>query len=107
MDLMTMLAERRAVQRLSALRALGLGVSSLAAVPVATEAKGKGGKGRRKAKDRCPGQVATCDAAFTSYCDGRLFEAECLSAAQACCASLKTCDAASAMDCFILHFLVA
>ena len=107
MDLVSMLSERRAVKRRNALRALGIGVTSLAAVPLATEAKGKGGKRRQKAKDRCPNQVATCNAAFTTYCEDRLFGAECLSAARTCCASLQTCDAGSAMDCFILHFLVA
>ena len=105
MDMVGMLAERRAVQRRKALRALGIGVTAMAAGSVATEAKGK--KGRKKAKDRCPGQVATCEAAFTGFCQDPLFQEECLAAARECCGPLKTCDAGSAMECFVFRFLTA
>ena len=105
MDMVSMLAERRAVQRRNALRALGIGVTALAAGSVATEAKGK--KRRQKAKDRCPTQVSTCEAAFTAFCDDKLFQDECLASVRECCAPLKACDAGSAMDCFVFRFLVA
>lgn len=105
MDMVSMLAERRAVQRRSALRALGIGVTAMAAGTVAAEAKGK--KGRRKAKDRCPKQVASCEAALTAFCDDKLFQDDCLASARECCAPLKACDAGSAMDCFVFRFLVA
>ena len=105
MDMMSMLAERRSVQRRTALRALGLGVSAVAAGSVASEAKGK--KGRQKAKDRCPQQVSTCEAAFTSFCVDPMFQEECLASARECCSPLKNCDAQSAMDCIIFRFLTA
>lgn len=105
MELMSMLAERRAVQRRNALRALGIGVTAMAARAVATEAKGK--KGRQKAKDRCPRQVPTCEAAFADFCKDPMFKEECLAAVEECCAPLKTCDAGSAMECFVFRFLVA
>lgn len=105
MDLVGMLEERRAVQRRNALRALGIGVTAMAAGPVATEAKGK--KGRKKPKDRCPQQVATCEAAFTDICKDTFFQEECLAAASECCAPLATCDTSAAMDLFIFRFLTA
>ncbi len=105
MDMVSMLAERRAVQRRTALRALGIGVTAMAAGSIATEAKGK--QGRKQAKDRCPKQVATCEAAFAGFCDAPTFQEECLAAVRECCAPLKTCDAGSAMDCFVFRFLVA
>jgi hypothetical protein len=105
MDMVSMLTERRAVQRRSALRALGIGVTAMAAGSVATEAKRK--KGRQKAKDRCPSQVSTCEAAFTDFCNDPMFQEECLAAVRECCAPLKTCDAGSAMECFVFRFLVA
>ncbi|MDQ2653737.1 MAG: hypothetical protein M3Z20_11935 [Chloroflexota bacterium] len=105
MDMVSMLRERRTVQRRGALRALGIGVTALAAGSVATEAKRK--KGRQKTKDRCPKQVSTCEAAFAGFCSDLMFQEECLAAARECCAPLKTCDAGSAMDCFIFRFLTA
>lgn len=103
--MMNMLAERRSVQRRTALRALGAGVTAMAAGTVATGAKGK--KGRRKPKDRCPGQVATCEAAFADFCKDPMFQEECLATVGECCDPLKTCDAGSAMECFVFRFLVA
>ena len=105
MDMVSVLTERRAIQRRNALRALGMGVTAMAAGSVATEAKGK--KGRQKAKDRCPGQVSTCEAAIAGFCTDPMFQEDCLAAARECCAPLKTCDAGSAMDCFVFRFLVA
>lgn len=109
MDMVSMLTERRAVQRRNALRALGIGVTAVAAGTVATEAKGK--KRRQKAKDRCPKQVATCEAAFASFCNEKRteerFKEECLASARECCAPLKACDAGSAMDCLVFRFLVS
>lgn len=107
MDMMSMLAERRAVQRRNALRALGVSVTAIATGSVATEAKGKGKKGRQKPKDRCPGQVATCEAAFADFCMDPMFQEECLASVRECCGALKTCDAGSAMECFIFRFLTA
>lgn len=104
MDMMTMVAARRSVQRRTALRALGAGVAAVAVAEVAAEAKGKKG---RKAKDRCPAQVSTCEAAFADFCGEPSIQAECLAAARECCAPLKSCDATSAMECFIFRFLVA
>ena len=105
MDMVSALAERRAVQRRTALRALGISVTAMAAGSVTTEAKGK--KGRRKAQDRCPRQVSTCEAAFADFCTDPMFQEESLAAARECCAPLKTCDAGGAMECFIFRFLVA
>lgn len=105
MDMMNMLAERRSVQRRTALRALGIGITAMAAGSVATEAKGK--KGRRKTKDRCPGQVSTCEAAFADFCKDPMFQEECLAAVGECCGPLKSCDAGNAMECFVFRFLVA
>jgi hypothetical protein len=105
MDMVGMLAERRSVQRRTALRALGVGVTAMAAGTVASEAKGK--TGRRKAKDRCPSQVSTCEAAFARSCVDPMFQEDCLAAARECCTPLKTCDAQSAMDCIIFRFLTA
>jgi hypothetical protein len=105
MDMVSMLTERRAVQRRAALRALGIGVTAVAAGSVATEAKGK--RKRKKANDRCPNQVPTCEAAFADFCSDPMFQEECLAAARECCAPLKTCDAGSAFDCFVFRFLVA
>lgn len=105
MNIVSLLSERRALQRRTALRALGAGVTAMAAGSVATEAKGK--KGHRTTRDRCPGQVSTCEAAFAGFCNDPMFQEECLAAARACCAPLKTCDAGSAMDCFVFRFLVA
>lgn len=98
-----MLAERRAVQRRSALRALGIGVTAMTAGSVVTEAKGK--KGKKTAKDRCSGQVETCEAAFTGFCSDPDFQDACLATARECCASFGTCDAGSAMACFVFRFL--
>ena len=106
MDMVSMLADRRAVQRRSALRALGLGVTALAAAPVVTDAKRKS-KGKQKSKDRCPGQVSTCEAAFTDFCKDPMFQEECLAAARECCAPLATCDTSAAMERFIFRFLTA
>jgi hypothetical protein len=102
MDMVSMLTERRAVQRRNALRAMGIGVTALAAGSVATEAKGK-----KKAKDRCPRQVSSCEAAFAGFCSDPMFQEECLAAVRECCAPLRTCDAGSAMDCVVFRFLVA
>jgi hypothetical protein len=104
MEMMSMLAERRSVQRRIALRALGIGVTAMTAGSVATEAKGKKG---RKAKNRCAAQVSTCEAAFAEFCKDPMFQEECLAAVGECCAPLKTCDAGSAMECFVFKFLVA
>jgi hypothetical protein len=104
MDMMNMLAERRSVQRRTALRALGVGVTAMAAGSAATEAKGKKG---RKTKDRCPAQISACEAAFVDFCSDPMFQEECLAAARECCAPLKECDASSAMECFVFRFLVA
>ncbi|MEZ4563589.1 MAG: hypothetical protein R2853_12725 [Thermomicrobiales bacterium] len=105
MDMASMLTERRAVQRRSAMRALGIGVIATASGSVDTGAKRK--KGRQKAGDRCPKQVSTCEAAFTGFCNDPVFQEECLAAARECCAPLKTCDAGSAMECFVFRFLAA
>jgi hypothetical protein len=103
-DMMGMLAERRAVQRRNTLRALGIGVTALATGAITTEAKKK--KSGRNKKNRCQRQVAPCEAAFTDLCTTRGFQEECLAAARECCASLKTCDAGEAMDCFVFRFLI-
>jgi hypothetical protein len=103
-DMMSMLAERRSVQRRSALRALGLGVTAAAAGSVVTEVEGKK---KRKPKDRCPSQVATCEAAFANFCVDPQFQEECLAAVRECCGPLKTCDAGSAVDCIVFRFLTA
>jgi hypothetical protein len=103
-DVVGMLAERRAVQRRSTLRALGLGVTAMAVESVATEAKKK--RGRKRAKNRCPRQVAPCEAAFTDYCRSWGYQEECLATVRECCASLNTCDAGKAMDCFVFRFLI-
>lgn len=105
MDMASMLAERRSVQRRTALRALGLGVTAMAAGSVATEAKGK--KGQKKAKDRCPNQVSSCEAAFADFCKDPMFQEECLAAARESCAPLATCDTSAAMERFIFRFLTA
>jgi hypothetical protein len=105
MDMVGMLAERRAVQRRSALRALGIGVTAMAAGSAATEAKGK--KGKQKSKDRCPNQVPSCEAGLTGICSDPMFQEECLAAVRECCAPLRTCDAGSAMQCFVFRFLTA
>ncbi len=102
MDIVGTLAERRAVQRRGALH--GLGVTALAAGPVAAGAKRKIGR-KHKVKDRCPGQVATCETAFVGFCSDPGFQEECLAAARECCASFGTCDAGSAMTCFVFRFL--
>ena len=104
MDMMGMLSERRAVQRRSALRALGLGVTAIAAGSVANEAEGKK---KRKPKDRCPSQAAACEAAFAKFCVDPQFQEECLASARECCSPLKTCDAGTAMDCIVFRFLTA
>ena len=104
MDMESMLAERRAVQRRNALRALGIGVTALAAGSVATDAK-KRKKGQKKAKDRCPNQVAPCEAAFAGFCTDTQFQAECLASVRECCAPLTTCDAGKAMECIVFRFL--
>mgnify|MGYP001228364781 CR=1 FL=1 len=104
MDIVGTQVERRAVQRRRALHALGLGVTTLAAGSVATEAKGKKGR-KQKVKDRCPAQVAPCETAFTGFCGDPDFQEECLATARECCASFGTCDAGSAMACFVFRFL--
>ena len=98
-----MMTERRSVQRRSALRALGLGVTAVAAGSVASGVEGK----KRKSRDRCPGQVATCEAAFAEFCSDPVFQEECLAAARECCAPLATCDTSAAMERFIFRFLTA
>ena len=105
MDMVSMMTERRAVQRRNALRAMGIGVTALAAGSVAGEAKGK--KKRKPAKDRCSKQVAACEAAFADFCNDPMFQEECLAAVRESCAPLETCDAGSAMERFIFRFLVA
>lgn len=103
MDIAGTLAARRAVRRRGALQALGLGVTALAAGSVATEAKGKKGR-KQKVKNRCPGQVASCETAFASFCSKPGTQEECLATARECCASFGTCDAGSAMACFVSRF---
>jgi hypothetical protein len=105
MDMVSVLTERRAVQRRNALRALGIGVTAMAVGSVATDAKRK--KGRKKAQDRCPSQVSACEAAFVDFCNDPTFQEECFASVRECCAPLKTCDAGSAMDCFVFRFLTA
>lgn len=105
MDMVSTMTERRAIQRRNALRAMGIGVTALVAGSVAGEAKGK--KKRKPAKDRCPKQVAACEAAFVDFCKDSNVQEECLAAARESCAPLKTCDAGSAMESLIFRFLVA
>lgn len=107
MDMGGMLADRRAMQRRSALRALGIGVTAVATAQVAAEAKGNKNRKNHKAKDRCPGQVAPCEAAFAEICTNAMPSDECRAAVHECCASLETCDAGSTMDCIVFRFLTA
>jgi hypothetical protein len=88
---------RRSLKTMSvaALAALGL-------APHLAAAKGKAGKA---AKKKCKKQVAPCEAAFAETCAGVMGAEECRNSVAECCASLGSCNAGAAMECFVTLLL--
>jgi hypothetical protein len=95
--------------RRSTLRAAGLGLATLGALPLlahdtAARKRGKKKKGSGTAKDRCLPQVAACEAVATTFCANATDKELCEATLSTCCQSLGTCDGGQSIQCVIDAF---
>lgn len=90
-----------AQDRRRSLQALAVGLAAAAATPLV--ARGK----KKKSRNKCKKQVASCRNAFDELCDGSENPAGCQAAVAECCAPLKSCKAGEAMRCVIDLFLAS
>ncbi|MCA9863657.1 MAG: hypothetical protein KC432_11575 [Thermomicrobiales bacterium] len=94
--------------RRSALRAVGLGVAALGALPLLADSADAKKRGRKKKSgkvtDRCLPQVAECEAVATTFCANASDKDLCQQTLSACCQSLGTCNGGQSIQCVINAF---
>jgi hypothetical protein len=94
--------------RRSALRAAGLGLAALGALPLLPNDAAAKNRGKKKkpgtAKDRCLPQVAECEAVAATFCANASDKERCLATLSACCQPLGACEGGQSIQCVINAF---